>query len=203
MSRAATPLAIYLEYEHEASIERNRYIYQMLLSNPDAVKDSPWLEDYRRMLADFDRWRDRISQLYLWSWPQWAATLPDAEAIQRGRAQVLKLLMGEDAGRRGEAYWRELLSRLNLGSGELARVKSEQGRFLEKFLRDEYPEMRRRSYPALSKLFLKQALSVRNPTKIFRFLDTAENYAELMTDGPEKRALLEMIEAAKWRKEAR
>ena len=178
--RDNTPGSILLAYEHQAYLAENIFFHYKFLKNPEKAKDNPQFFNYMEMLADFDKWRDSISQTYLESWPAYSATFKSTEDVQKERISVARQLMGE-----GVYSWivqnLKILG-LTLGSEEMAKSKKLHESKLGAFQNKELAKFRQASYAAAGQLYFEIAEKSTTKELVTFNLDIAKQYAEALDD---------------------
>ncbi len=187
LNRGNTPSAIYIEYEQEAFLQQNRYVHSKVLRG-EAVTPKE-LDNYRQMLGDFSRWKDGIKQTYTELWPQAAATIGTAQALQKERIGAARRLMGESL----HSAMVQTLKLIGYEQGSQAMAQAQKGSQarLAAFKKDEYPAMKKQAARPLAERFLALARGEKNRVQKIALLDSAAAYAELAEDA----ALLKRIAA--------
>jgi hypothetical protein len=171
-----------------------RFFHWKLVNDPASVKASPDINRYMELIADFDKWRDGITQTYYEDFPREAATLPDLQALQAERVGTARRLMGESLYARVSG-WLKLLG-MGRGSQEAARALSESRKRLDRFQKDDYAGMKKEGVRAVAELFLLKAAEAKLPAERGGYLQTAEEYARASGDA-------ELIERVKRAREKR
>lgn len=186
LNRGNSPSAIYIEYEQEAFLQQNRYVHSKILRGESVLPGD--LDNYRQMLGNFARWKDGIAQSYTELWPQAAATIGTAQALQKERISAARRLMGESL--HGTLVQAMKLIGYKQGSLAMAQAQNGSRQRMDAFKKDEYPAMKKQAARPLAERFLTLARSEKNRLQKIALLDSAAAYAEQAGDA----ALLRQIE---------
>lgn len=194
MGRGNTPSGMHIEYEHEAFLAELRYFHSKLVADPSSVKDNPDLNRYMSLIADFDKWRDGITQEYYQDFPRDAATLPDLQAVQAERVGIARRLMGESLFAKAKEYLKIL--GMDRGTEELDRVRSDSKKRMDAFQKNDYGQMQKEGTKAVAELFLLKAKQAKYPAERDGYFETAGDYARASGDAD----LIARVEKARKKK---
>lgn len=134
-----TTRVIPLENEHEAFMEAMRYFHEKLKADPTGPVDDWTLKIYRAMITNPEQFREDITRTYVRSWPQTAATLPQARDLQRQRIESERRMQGE--GLSGIVHF---LKRRSYERGErgIEQTRADAHAHIREFLDKDFPAMR-------------------------------------------------------------
>ncbi|MDD5629158.1 MAG: hypothetical protein PHU21_08835 [Elusimicrobia bacterium] len=197
VNRGNMPGVMFLENEHEAFLAEMRWLHARLIADPAGSANEEMLESYRQFIVNPDLWRNDISQRYLANWPQFAATLPTAQDLQKQRISTARRLMGEGLYQRVVQGFKVLV--MERGTQEMRTVESANRKRVAEFDKTRYPAMRAEGMRALAELYIAQAEKAKGAGDREEALDTAWAYALQLKDEP----LTARIEALRAKKKGR
>lgn len=101
IQKEEAPLPMPLEYEYEAYFRQGLYIHSRL-SHPNARLDIERLDDYLRLIDNFDAWKRHIDGYYAAHFLNSAAAMEELEKLQDQSQRLIRRLAGSE-GRRSSA----------------------------------------------------------------------------------------------------
>ncbi|HAZ07691.1 MAG TPA: hypothetical protein DCZ01_04020 [Elusimicrobia bacterium] len=148
ISQEEIPTLATYEHEYEAYFRQDLYIHSRL-SRPDAKLDIDRIDDYLRLIDDFDAWKGVIDRYYATNFLNGYVMLEELTRLQSGSQRMIERLAGPEGGQSAAAS-----KRLKAAARGTQAIETEK-----KAAEAELAEYRRR-WPALARDGLRRWVEI-------------------------------------------